>query len=288
MSSNDPEAIRADIERTRAEISNDVNALAEGADPRRIAGRQVQKVKDGARSLVDKVFGSDDDATGYREPGVLEGARSAVAQAPAQVRSSTRGNPLVAGAVAFGVGFLAAGLLPSSRQERQLARNVKEQAQPLVDEVAAVAKDAAANLQPAAQQAAETVKQVAADAVETVKGEAGAAAADVKESAQQATESVKDTAQQAAGAVQGSAPSDAGTATPTTGTTPRTAPVPGPSQGGQPSFGAAQGAAPGSAPRTTGTPGGQFSGTGHVSDSAVPPPSGGSARPPGPGGNPGR
>lgn len=72
MSSNDPEAIRADIERTRAEISNDVNALAEGADPRRIAGRQVQKVKDGARSLVDKVFGSDDDATGYREPGVLE------------------------------------------------------------------------------------------------------------------------------------------------------------------------------------------------------------------------
>ncbi|QLQ15037.1 MAG: DUF3618 domain-containing protein [Micropruina sp.] len=30
MSSNDPEAIRADIERTRAEISNDVNALAEG------------------------------------------------------------------------------------------------------------------------------------------------------------------------------------------------------------------------------------------------------------------
>lgn len=238
MSSNDPEAIRADIERTRAEISSDVNALAEGADPRRIAGRQVQKVKDGARSLVDKVFGSDENqVTGYREPGMLEGARSAVAQAPAQVRSSTRGNPLVAGAVAFGVGFLAAGLLPASRKEQQLARNVKEQAQPLVDEVTAVAKEAASNLQPAVQQAAETVKQTAADAVDTVKGEAGAAAADVKDSAQQATESVKQTAQQAAGSAADS----------TTPTGPATS--------------------------------GQFSGTGHVSDSAPHTPGSSSTQP---------
>src|SRR4029453_17082469 len=59
--SNDPDEIRADIERTRATLSNDVDDLAESVKPKSVAQRQVDKVKDAAGSLKDRVMGSDDD-----------------------------------------------------------------------------------------------------------------------------------------------------------------------------------------------------------------------------------
>ena len=44
--SNDPDQIRADIERTRAELSHNVDTLGDTVNPRNIASRQVDKVKD--------------------------------------------------------------------------------------------------------------------------------------------------------------------------------------------------------------------------------------------------
>ena len=46
--SNDPDEIRADIERTRAALSNDVDELADAVRPQNVARRQVDKVKDAA------------------------------------------------------------------------------------------------------------------------------------------------------------------------------------------------------------------------------------------------
>ena len=43
--SSDPDEIRADIERTRAELSHNVDSLADTANPKNIADRQVDKVK---------------------------------------------------------------------------------------------------------------------------------------------------------------------------------------------------------------------------------------------------
>ena len=59
--SNDPDEIRADIERTRATLSNDVDDLAESVKPKNVAERQVGKVKEAASNLKDRVMGSDDD-----------------------------------------------------------------------------------------------------------------------------------------------------------------------------------------------------------------------------------
>ena len=59
--SNDPDQIRADIERTRATLSDDVDDLAESVKPKNVAGRQVGKVKEAASNLKDRVMGSDDD-----------------------------------------------------------------------------------------------------------------------------------------------------------------------------------------------------------------------------------
>ena len=59
--SNDPDEIRADIERTRAVLSDDVDDLAESVKPKNVAGRQVGKVKEAASSIKDRVMGSEDD-----------------------------------------------------------------------------------------------------------------------------------------------------------------------------------------------------------------------------------
>src|SRR5207344_2709912 len=44
--SNDPDEIRADIQRTRAALSDDVDELAESVKPKNVAQRQVGKVKE--------------------------------------------------------------------------------------------------------------------------------------------------------------------------------------------------------------------------------------------------
>ena len=44
--SNDPDEMRTDIERTRAALSDDVDELADAVRPQNVARRQVDKVKD--------------------------------------------------------------------------------------------------------------------------------------------------------------------------------------------------------------------------------------------------
>ena len=59
--SNDPDEIRADIERTRAELSDNVDALTETANPKNIARRQASRVKEAAVGVKEHIMGSPDD-----------------------------------------------------------------------------------------------------------------------------------------------------------------------------------------------------------------------------------
>lgn len=194
-----PEEIRRDIERTRAELSGNVNALADGANPAKAARRQVDKVKEGAGDLKARIFGDpndpwDDGRAGdaqARVQGAVEDAKMAVQDAPRQVRRQAQGNPLAAGLIAFGLGALVGGLIPASRTEQDLAQQAKAKAEPLVDEAKAMAQESAENLKPAAQEAADQVKGVATTAGENVQSDAQRAADDVKAQAQSSTDEVK-------------------------------------------------------------------------------------------------
>lgn len=194
MTTNDPDAIRRDIERTRADLSQDVNALADEAKPGNVVRRQVEDVKDGARNLKDRVFGSSDDSydtgTDLRERAQQVGsdARDVVQDAPRQLKQRTRGNPLAAGLIAFGIGALIGGMIPASRKEQQLAADLKDRAEPLVESAKETAKEAAEALQPQAQEAVETVRQSAVDSAQTVRDEGQAQATDVKDQAGAARE----------------------------------------------------------------------------------------------------
>jgi hypothetical protein len=227
--SNDPDEIRADIERTRATLSNDVDDLAESVKPQSVARRQVDKVKDAVGSVKERVMGSDDDEYDRGTVGTVSDrtsdakdavadrayaakdavadkayaakdtvtekayeAREAVREAPTTVKRKTQGNPLAAGVIAFGLGMLVSSLVPSSEKERQAVSTLQENLEPVKEKATEVARDMGESLRPAAQEAAESVKSTAQEGVENVKQEGQAAAQDVKDQAQES----KDTVQQ--------------------------------------------------------------------------------------------
>ena len=191
--SNDPEQIRREIERTRTELSENVNALGDKVNPGSIAKRQVGRVRCAAASVKDAVLGSASDAadTGQRVAGSIG---DTVSDAPTAVARKAQGSPIAAGLIAFGAGLLVSSMLPASRAEQQAAQAGKDTAQPLVDDLTDTAKEIAGNLQEPAQQALEEVKATATDSTATVRDEAASAAADVKAKAAES----KDTLQQAA------------------------------------------------------------------------------------------
>ena len=191
--SNDPDQIRREIERTRGDLSDNVNALGDKVNPGSIAKRQVGKVRSAAVSVKEAVLGSDADPT---DTGAAGSVGDAVSGAPGAVARKAQGSPIAAGLIAFGAGLLVSSLLPASRVEQQAAEAVKDTAQPMVDDLTDTAKHVAENLKEPAQQAVEEVKSTATDAAATVKDDATAAADDVKSQAQDSKDTVQQTATQ--------------------------------------------------------------------------------------------
>ena len=188
--SEDPDVIRADIERTRSELSRDVNALGESVTPGHMARKGADKVKDRAAGLKDQIMGSASDA-GHATSDSASSMASSVGDtahgAASTVKRQARGNPLAAGLVALGAGWLLGSLLPASSKETEMAEAVKDRAAPVLDEaqstVKQMAQEGAEHLKEPAQEAVQTVKDHAQDSVQTVKQEGQSAAQDVGESA---------------------------------------------------------------------------------------------------------
>jgi gas vesicle protein len=122
-------------------------------------------------------------------------AAGAVQQAPDAIVRQTQGNPLAAGMIAFGVGWLVSSLLPATQKERQLAQQaetaIKENKDALLAPAKQVAQEIGDELKPAAQQAVQEVKSTATDAAQTVKQEGQSAAQDVKGQAQDSKQKVQ-------------------------------------------------------------------------------------------------
>ena len=229
--SDDPEQIRREIERTQSALSQDVDALTEKVTPGKIVERRVDRARDAATRLKEKVMGSDpysghssgggvrqaashaadrvsdtassatasvQDAASSAASSVQDAAATAadaVQHAPQAIRRQTRGNPLAAGLIAFGAGWLVSSLLPATRREQELADQAKQVAQEKVAPVAQqVAGEVRENLREPAQQAVDSVKATAQDAKDTVADEGRSAAQDVSGRAQDAAGTVRSNA----------------------------------------------------------------------------------------------
>ncbi|GGF41441.1 DUF3618 domain-containing protein [Subtercola lobariae] len=180
--SDNPNEIRANIEATRFELSNNVDALADKVDPSKIAERQTEKVKGAFRGVRERVMGAVSDV-GDNASGVAGSATDSVSGAAQTAKDKVQGSPFAIGLIAFGAGLLAASLVPASTKEKEIASNIKEQAQPLVEQVTDAAKEVAGNLKEPAQEAAAAVKDTATDAASSVQAEAQSAVSDVQDQA---------------------------------------------------------------------------------------------------------
>lgn len=195
--SENPDAIRADIEETRRRLGSNVDAVADKVTPSHIVQRQTDKVKDAVSGVKDKVMGAADSMTDKVQAGTgsatdgVSRAGSAVGDAPQKLTAKAQGNPIAAGLIAFGAGLLAASLIPASDKERIAADNIKTAAEPLTTQMTDTAKDMAQGLKEPAQEAVENVKATATEAAQNVKQEGQGAADDVKGRAAGAQDNVR-------------------------------------------------------------------------------------------------
>ncbi len=184
---SNPDEIRADIEQTREELGQDVDALADKVTPGKIVDRQKTRLRQRVADVRERVMGVAEDVGHSTSDAASSAGRAvssagdAVAELPHKAKQATQGAPLVVGAVAAGVAFVAALLIPATDRERRLASTLKEQAQPLVDKASETAKDVASSLKQPAKDAVDQVKRAATDSAETVKEEVHATADRVKE-----------------------------------------------------------------------------------------------------------
>ncbi|MDH6227263.1 hypothetical protein [Streptomyces sp. MJP52] len=103
----------------------------------------------------------------------MDQAEQAVQQAPDMARRQTRGNPLAAGLVAFGLGLLTSSLLPATRTEQEKAAELMDRGGEALEPVKKAAAESAQHLREGAteisQSAAAEVRDSAAEAARTTQ-----------------------------------------------------------------------------------------------------------------------
>ena len=122
------EELRADIARTRDDMSDTIDAMGDRISPKQMARRRTRALGQWTSSLRRTVMGTVSDTAGQARDQVgqvgdrLSGAAGQARQGPELITRQTQGNPLAAGLVAFGDGSFSDRSfrlqLPSSKRPR--------------------------------------------------------------------------------------------------------------------------------------------------------------------------
>jgi hypothetical protein len=190
MTTNDEaEQLRRSIDQQRNALGRDLEALGDHVSPGRVIERRRMAVSRRVRSMKDSVMGAADQ-TGERVGGagssVAEGAGSligAVTDAPDAVKERTAGSPLAMGIISFGLGFVAASVLPATRREQELAARVEPTLERAAQDAGAMAREGMEELRPVAEEAASKLGDDAKDATQAIQDRAREGMAEVREQA---------------------------------------------------------------------------------------------------------
>jgi gas vesicle protein len=186
----DPEELKDDIASTRADMSNTLEAIGDRVSPGRIVQRKKNKLVEGVHSVRERVMGSA-SATQDKLSETAGQAASAVSEAPEAILAKTQGAPMLVGALAFGVGFLAAVAFPATAKEQQLSTQVLDAVEPAKEQLVDSAQEIAEHLKEPAKQAVADLKDAATDSAATLADTAKDAADHTKAQAADAVETVK-------------------------------------------------------------------------------------------------
>jgi hypothetical protein len=190
----DPDRIRREIEQTRAEMSETVDALSYKADVKSRAKESVQEKRDSAKESVvgatqtvkEKLVGAKDSVSE-----TAGGATSRVGDATpdrAQVKHQARRakgvaqeNPIGLAIGSIAVGFIAGMLVPATRVEDEKLGEISDQ---VVDKAKQTGQVALAHGKQVAQETAQSAQ-------ETLKDSAHQHGEEVKQTAQENAEQAR-------------------------------------------------------------------------------------------------
>ena len=181
------EELRMDIAEERRELAESIEAIGDRVSPGRIVERRTNRIKDRITSVKDTVMGAAPSMPSMPHPHPPSMPSMPSVSMP-DVQGTTRGNPLAAGVVAFGLGALAAAVFPATRKEAEVAQAARDAVEPMAQEVG---KEIASGMQEHAKVAAEQVRSVATEGAEQVKQAATAATEHAKEAGTNAADEVK-------------------------------------------------------------------------------------------------
>jgi len=160
------------IERTRAGLGDDIDALADKVSPTRIVGRRMDRAKESLGGVRDTMMGTAQSAT--------EAIGDSASSSTTALRRQAQGNPLAVGVMAFGLGWLVSSLLPVSDTESNyvgsMGQALEDKVAPVVDQMKDAALEVADNLREPAAEAVQGVRETAQEAASTVRSESSSAA----------------------------------------------------------------------------------------------------------------
>jgi gas vesicle protein len=205
--------VRADIERTREDLGQDLDAIGDKISPRQAVRRRTDRVRGTLTGMKERVMGSAESATTTVTSGgssvagsvrdaasdvassvgdAASGAADTVRHAPDLVKRQTEGNPMAVGLIAFGLGALAGTILPSTQTEKSMAPQLRERVVDPVKETASqAAREVGQDLRGSAGEAAERVKQTAQEGAQRLSEETRHRVEDVKSQVQQGAGEVR-------------------------------------------------------------------------------------------------
>ena len=192
--------LKREIADTRNDLGNTLDAIGDRVSPSRVIQRRKNRVTGALSTARDRVMGvghattnaisgGTHSLTETVKDGVAGGTSSAVGavrEIPHAAATHTQGSPLAAGAIAFGIGFIAAAAIPPSVPEKEMAASLTDRVEPLKESIGSAAKEMADHL-----------KEPAMEAIDAVRGTAAEGAHAVQESAKEAAQNTKDEGQQA-------------------------------------------------------------------------------------------
>jgi hypothetical protein len=185
----DAEALKSDIAERRENMTETIDAIGDRVVPGRIVERRRAAMRGWATGMRERVMGPVRGTKGHvgAIPGRVGDGMSqmtdTITDAPAHVQEATAGSPLIAGAVAFGLGALIAALLPETEPERKAVQAVQPQVEAVTEAVKDAGQHAIETGKDSTQSAAQDLKESASDHAHQATDEAKGAAQQVKDTA---------------------------------------------------------------------------------------------------------
>ena len=182
--------LRQEIEDTRDDLGETLDAIGDHVSPGRMIERRKNRLANGLHEVRTRVMGTASD-TSAAIGDSAGGAMDSIKGTPDAVRHQTQGNPLAAGAIAFGFGVLLASVFPASEREKQAAGQAMDKAEPLKEELKHTGEEVAEHLKEPAREAIEHVKESATEGQQAVAETAKEAAGATTQTAREAADTVR-------------------------------------------------------------------------------------------------